>query len=52
MAGPKRPEGRVALPAVAEAFASALTSEYKKTADARHVIRSKTATSISAMATW
>src|ERR1700729_1989431 len=34
MAGPKRPEGRIALPAVAEGFAGALTSEYKKTADA------------------
>src|SRR5258705_286226 len=34
MAGPKRPEGRVALPAVAEGFATALTSEYKKGADA------------------
>lgn len=34
MAGPKRPEGRVALPAVAEGFATALASEYKKTADA------------------
>src|ERR1700758_5180786 len=36
MAGPKRPEGRVALPAVAEGFASAMTSEYKKGADAAH----------------
>src|SRR5579863_1667096 len=34
MAGPKRPEGRVALPAVAEGFAAALASEYKKAADA------------------
>src|SRR6266498_340839 len=34
MAGPKRPEGRVALPAVAEGFAKALTSEYKKGTDA------------------
>src|SRR5471030_209731 len=34
MAGPKRPEGRVALPAVAEGFAGALISEYKKAADA------------------
>src|SRR3982074_375063 len=33
MAGPKRPEGRVALPAVAEGFAAAMTSEYKKAAD-------------------
>ena len=34
MAGPKRPEGRVALPAVAEGFAAAMASEYKKAADA------------------
>src|SRR6202521_4012951 len=34
MAGPKRPEGRVALPAVAEGFATAMVSEYKKAADA------------------
>ena len=34
MAGPKRPEGRVALPAVAEGFAAAMTTEYKKAADA------------------
>ena len=34
MAGPKRPEGRVALPAVAEGFATAMASEYKKAADA------------------
>src|SRR6266849_5698506 len=33
MAGPKRPEGRVALPAVAEGFAAAMASEYKKAAD-------------------
>ena len=30
MAGPKRPEGRVALPAIAEGFATALAGEYKK----------------------
>ena len=30
MAGPKRPEGRVALPAVATGFAAAMASEYKK----------------------
>jgi aconitate hydratase len=30
MAGPKRPEGRIALPAVASGFATALTGEYKK----------------------
>src|SRR6202040_4182201 len=34
MAGPKRPEGRVALPAVAEGFAAAMASEYKKATDA------------------
>ncbi|MBV8921573.1 MAG: aconitate hydratase AcnA, partial [Bradyrhizobium sp.] len=34
MAGPKRPEGRVALPSVAEGFAAAMTSEYKKADDA------------------
>src|SRR5207302_299201 len=33
MAGPKRPEGRVALPAVAEGFSAAMASEYKKAAD-------------------
>lgn len=30
LAGPKRPEGRVALPAVAEGFSTALAGEYKK----------------------
>src|SRR5258708_15070851 len=34
MAGPKRPEGRVALPAVASGFSTAMTSEYKKAVDA------------------
>ena len=34
MAGPKRPEGRVALPAVADGFATALAGEYKKPDDA------------------
>ena len=34
MAGPKRPEGRVALPAVAEGFAGAMATEYKKAIDA------------------
>src|SRR5487761_2780745 len=34
MAGPKRPEGRVALPAVAEGFAAAMASEYKKATEA------------------
>ncbi len=33
MAGPKRPEGRVALPAVAEGFAAAMQSDYKKALD-------------------
>src|SRR5271166_3910429 len=33
MAGPKRPEGRIALPAVAEGFATALATEYKKPTD-------------------
>ncbi|MGY4300327.1 aconitate hydratase 1 [Bradyrhizobium sp. i1.4.4] len=31
MAGPKRPEGRIALPSVAEGFSLALGTEYKKT---------------------
>jgi aconitate hydratase len=31
LAGPKRPEGRQPLPAVAEGFAAALASEYRKT---------------------
>ncbi|RTM13453.1 MAG: aconitate hydratase AcnA, partial [Bradyrhizobiaceae bacterium] len=30
MAGPKRPEGRIALPSVAEGFSLALSTEYKK----------------------
>ena len=33
MAGPKRPEGRVALGDIASSFAAALASEYKKTSD-------------------
>lgn len=33
LAGPKRPEGRVALPAVAEGFAAAMATEYKKATD-------------------
>ena len=33
MAGPKRPEGRVALPLVASGFDDALTNEYKKAID-------------------
>jgi aconitate hydratase len=36
MAGPKRPEGRVALPSVSEGFAGAMASEYKKATDAAH----------------
>ena len=35
MAGPKRPEGRVALPGVGEGFALAMASEYKKADDAK-----------------
>src|SRR6202012_1847750 len=34
MAGPKRPEGRVALPAVADGFSTALSGEYKQPGDA------------------
>jgi aconitate hydratase len=34
MAGPKRPEGRVALPAVADGFSLAMQAEYKKADDA------------------
>src|SRR5258707_15134220 len=34
MAGPKRPEGRVALPAVSSRFSAAMSSEYKKAAHA------------------
>jgi aconitate hydratase len=34
MAGPKRPEGRVALPSVADGFAAALGSEYNKANEA------------------
>ena len=41
MAGPKRPEGRVALPAVAAGFATALASEYKKADDARKRYRGR-----------
>ncbi|MCG6205712.1 aconitate hydratase AcnA [Rhodopseudomonas sp. HC1] len=33
LAGPKRPEGRVALPAVAEGFTAAMETEYKKALD-------------------
>ncbi|MDO8980991.1 MAG: aconitate hydratase AcnA [Afipia sp.] len=35
LAGPKRPEGRVALPAVAEGFAAAMESDYKKALDGK-----------------
>src|SRR5215468_3902658 len=34
MAGPKRPEGRVALPSVSEGFATAMASEYRKATEA------------------
>src|ERR1700753_3416151 len=34
MAGPKRPEGRVALPVVAEGFSTALAGENKKPGEA------------------
>jgi aconitate hydratase len=33
MAGPKRPEGRVALPAIAGGFAKAMESDYRRTVD-------------------
>src|SRR5213592_948251 len=36
MAGPKRPEGRVALPAVSTGFATALAGEYKKPEGAKN----------------
>jgi aconitate hydratase len=36
MAGPKRPEGRVALPAVADGFATAMATEYHKATDQAH----------------
>lgn len=41
MAGPKRPEGRVALGDIASGFAAALTNEYKKTVDLskRHAVK-------------
>src|SRR6201989_2841023 len=43
MAGPKRPEGRVALPAVSEGFATAMANEYKKATEAsqRHAVEGK-----------
>ena len=53
MAGPKRPEGRVALEGIAAGFAKALETEYKKTVDSSpSATRSKAPTTISAMATW
>ena len=43
MAGPKRPEGRVALPAVADGFAAAMETEYRKAAEAskRYAVEGK-----------
>jgi aconitate hydratase len=42
LAGPKRPEGRQALPAIAEGFAAALASEYGKTdAAARYPVEGR-----------
>ena len=41
MAGPKRPEGRVALPAVAEGFGTALAGEYKKPGEALETLRGR-----------
>src|SRR5262249_52654779 len=43
MAGPKRPEGRIALPSVSEGFELAMTSEYKKgdDADKRYAVEGK-----------
>ncbi|MDE2379156.1 aconitate hydratase AcnA [Bradyrhizobium sp.] len=43
MAGPKRPEGRIALPSVADGFSLALGSEYKKADDAgkRYAVEGK-----------
>jgi aconitate hydratase len=42
MAGPKRPEGRIALPSVAEGFATALAGEYKKSdADERFPVEGR-----------
>jgi aconitate hydratase len=35
LAGPKRPEGRVALPGVADGFAAAMASDYKKALDGK-----------------
>ena len=53
MAGPKRPEGRVALEGIAAGFAKAMETEYKKTVDVDTPLRRRRATTtISAMATW
>ncbi len=52
MAGPKRPEGRVALPVVAEGFATALAGEYKKPGEATKRYPSTITISISATAMW
>ncbi|MBN9005738.1 MAG: aconitate hydratase AcnA [Rhizobiales bacterium] len=42
LAGPKRPEGRQALPAIADGFATALANEYKKSdADARFAVEGR-----------
>src|SRR5690349_15044729 len=43
MAGPKRPEGRVALPSVADGFAAAMETEYRKAAEAskRYAVEGK-----------
>ena len=42
LAGPKRPEGRVALSAVAEGFAAAMENEYKKALDgSRYAVERK-----------
>jgi aconitate hydratase len=43
MAGPKRPEGRIALPAIAEGFDVSMTAEYKKATDhgARFAVEGK-----------
>jgi aconitate hydratase len=43
MAGPKRPEGRVALESVGAGFSAALASDYKKTVDAsvRYAVEGK-----------
>ncbi len=52
MAGPKRPEGRVALPAVGAGFAAALAGEYKKQDDAEKRYPVDDRKFDLAMATW